>query len=54
MEAITPFRPSFTCDIHKTYKVVRKPKLGCIICHAMWNEKLVWLETRSKEASHAN
>jgi hypothetical protein len=33
-----------TCDKHPRYGVIRKPKPGCVICHAMWQEKLVWQE----------
>jgi hypothetical protein len=29
------------CDLHPKYKAVRKPKPGCVICHAMWQETLV-------------
>jgi hypothetical protein len=40
------FKPSMKCDKHPRYKVIRKPKPGCVICHAMWQEKLVWLESQ--------
>lgn len=29
------------CDKHPKYKAMRKPKPGCVICHAMWQETLV-------------
>ena len=43
------YQPKVTCHVHPRYKAVRKPRLaGCVLCHAMWQDKLVWLEKQAK------
>lgn len=29
------------CHVHPRYKAIRKPRPGCVLCHAIWQEKLV-------------
>ncbi len=43
------YTPKITCHVHPQYKAVRAPrKPGCVLCHAMWQDKLVWLEQQAK------
>lgn len=40
--------PAINCHVHPRYKAIRKPRPGCVLCHAMWQDKLVWLEKQEK------
>lgn len=48
VDALIPFAPRFTCHVHPRYKAIRKPRPGCVLCHAMWQDRLVWLERKGK------
>lgn len=42
------YQPKITCHVHLKYKAIRKPRNSCVLCHAMWQDKLVWLERQAK------
>lgn len=49
-ESLTEVRKlTFTCHRHPLYKAVRKPRPGCVLCHAMWQNKQVEIERKKKE-----
>lgn len=41
-------RAPLQCHVHPRYKAIRKPRPGCVLCHAMWQEKLVRDERAKK------
>jgi hypothetical protein len=43
------YTPKITCHVHPKYKAIRKPRPGCVLCHAMWQDKLVFLERQAKQ-----
>lgn len=43
-----PSKAKLSCHIHPRYKAIRKPRPGCVLCHAMWQDKLVELEQKHK------
>lgn len=38
------------CGKHPRYKAIRKPHPGCVICHAIWQMKLVQKENKDKRS----
>lgn len=42
-----------TCHVHPKYKAIRKPRSSCVLCRAMWHDKLVEQE-RLKKIEDAN
>lgn len=41
-------KAKLSCHVHPRYKAIRKPRPGCVLCHAMWQEKLVEIERKQK------
>lgn len=43
-----PSKDQVSCHIHPRYKAIRKPRPGCVLCHAMWQVRLVEIERKQK------